>query len=197
MSTRGCVAIGKEDGFCGVYNHYDSYPTGLGHEIWKELQKLKKNGTLDQFPQSLLAFDDWRNYLNGGRCPYCGKKGFGQACSISGKLFGDLDKEILNNIKRTGFPDPDSKYHSHGELTDKITSENCDPLFIEWVYVVEVEKHRMDILCSTRDGGWHEEDLGNGQTFRRPNYKHVLVTTIDLNGKEPNWKKIEQMGAKL
>ena len=227
MSTRGCVAIGKEEGFCGLYNHFDSYPTGLGQEVWKELQKLKKKRTLDQFPQRLLAFDDWRNYLGGGVCPYCGKKGLGQACSI-GKVSireefktkkqmrehlnnfsgwkgkeKELEEtineewEIRNNIKRTGFPDPESKHHGHGELTDKITSEDSDPLFIEWVYVVKVKKHQMDILCSVMDAGTHKEKIGNGSTYNAPNYKHVLVTTIDLNGKEPNWEEIEKKRAKL
>lgn len=33
MSTRGLFAFKHNDKFYGFYNHYDSYPTGLGYDI--------------------------------------------------------------------------------------------------------------------------------------------------------------------
>lgn len=39
MSTRGAIAIARGDGWVGVYNHSDSYPTWLGPRIWRYLQE--------------------------------------------------------------------------------------------------------------------------------------------------------------
>jgi hypothetical protein len=33
MGTRGCIAIAQGDGWQGVYNHWDSYPTELGKQL--------------------------------------------------------------------------------------------------------------------------------------------------------------------
>ncbi len=50
MSTRGSVAIGTPKNWRGVYNHWDSYPTGLGRSIWQHLQETLTNGkTLNDF----------------------------------------------------------------------------------------------------------------------------------------------------
>ena len=38
MSTRGIIAQAKGDGFEGVYQHSDSYPNGLGPDLWQALQ---------------------------------------------------------------------------------------------------------------------------------------------------------------
>ena len=48
MSTRGCVAIGTPDAWRGVYNHYDSYPTGLGSAVWHHIQELLKEGNIQR-----------------------------------------------------------------------------------------------------------------------------------------------------
>ena len=230
MSTRGCVAIGTEAEWKGVYNHWDSYPTGLGEELWGHL----KGKDLKRFAEELLSYDDWRNYLSGGICEYCGKRGHGQSHTISGALYvrsefktkGQMrkhykslpawqgrDKEIeqminrewgiRRNIGRTGYPDPKAKYHKHGDLTDNITSGNPDPLFIEWVYVVNPKKRTLAVLSSRSDGKTPTKAAAvkkGGPTLRKDGYwdyghcafRHVKVAEISLDGKEPNWKKIER-----
>jgi len=75
MSTRGCVAIKQGGSWVGVYNHSDSYPTGLGKELWDYLKEVKD---LKRFADELLSYDDWRNFRSGGVCQYCGKVGKGQ-----------------------------------------------------------------------------------------------------------------------
>lgn len=61
MSTRGVVGIGiSPERWEGVYNHYDSYPHGLGQDVW---DMLAAEGGVSQFisavvgnPQGFRAF---------------------------------------------------------------------------------------------------------------------------------------------
>lgn len=62
MSTRGAVAIRQDDGtWKGVYNRYDSYPTGLGRNLFKVIDNT---GNLEQFAEDLLLYDTWENFVD-------------------------------------------------------------------------------------------------------------------------------------
>ncbi len=204
MSTRGCVAIKTKEGWEGVYNHSDSYPTCLGQEVFEYLKGKGVDG-LKKFAEDLLKYDDWRNYLAGGKCEYCGQSGFGQPHSISGVLFikpegmprNDQDREIEKNINETGFPDPMAKWHMHGDLGAHLTHDDSDPLFIEWVYVIDAENQKMLIYTHGRAKGTHKEGpRRDGQKWESPNYTHYFVCELDINpdAKEPNWEAIEGKG---
>jgi hypothetical protein len=70
---------------------------------------------------------------------------------------------------------PDECYcHTRKEtLADgRLSSENDDPLFIEYVYVISEDNKTMFVLSSEMVG---------------VEYKHKLMATIDLAGEEPNW----------
>lgn len=226
MSTRGCVAIAMPEGkWVGVYNHSDSYPTGLGKELWDYL--YQDGVALEGFAETLLHYDDWRNFLAGGVCPYCGKVGKGQPHDISGAVYGRLaipdryptaaamraeyqqlpawqgrDAEIEEMAKEaetiakakqeTGFPDPEAQHHQHGDLSDKITSDDSDPLFIEWVYVVDVEKRTLEVLASHRGRGYKSLTNWKGEKYQEPQYVHFSVGVFSLDGSEPDWEAIEK-----
>jgi len=244
LSTRGCVAIKTETGWRGVYNHSDSYPSGLGKELWEHL----KENDLNKFAEELLRYDDWRNYLAGGVCPYCGRRGLSQPHSItggiSGREFGKVqfrglgnyrfktkremceyyrglpawrgrndeiereiehEWEIRRNIRRTGFPDPEAKYHRHRPLVlseQQITSENPDPLFIEWAYVIDPRQRSMEILTDQGFGthgpaGVAPTPAGDGFfDYGHCRYRHVRVARVSLDGEEPNWGFLESLVGK-
>ena len=46
MSTRGYYGIKKKGELKGSYNHWDSYPSGLGKDLVDELNKIKKDDRL-------------------------------------------------------------------------------------------------------------------------------------------------------
>lgn len=74
MSTRGFVGVGTPDQFNARYNHFDSYPTGLGAEVWATVQRfLQADRHVHGFATLLLGYTDWRQVASGGRCEYCGK----------------------------------------------------------------------------------------------------------------------------
>jgi len=237
MSTRGCVAIGTPSKWRGVYNHWDSYPTVLGREIWQHLRSLLNNGkTLQDFGRELLNYDDWRAYLRKGICEYCGKRTT-QPHSIEGVIFSprpgekfktqdqmrryycslpswrgrDLEIEtviktewrIRANIERTGYPDPYARHHQHEtspveEL--QITSENPDPLFIEWVYIIEPHSETFHVLSHAGQTKPKGKSLLGESCHRDSNgrwdyghcvYWHEQFGFFHICGPEPDWEALE------
>ena len=180
MATRGCIAVGDEKNWRGVYNHFDSYPTCLGCDLADELRFWLKDlqRTLKEFCDELLKYTEWREFKSAGVCPYCGKIGRGAPHTINACIFfaglpdrdliaaeveklkerdDPISKEILENIEKTGFPNPECKWHKH-TLDDKssaeehhITSEYPDPLFIEWVYIINPRKETIIVLHHVYD----------------------------------------------
>jgi len=217
MSTRGCVALKTEKGWEGVYNHYDSYPEGLGAELYSYLKdRINDPEAMQKFKKELLHAGDWRNYLNGCKCEYCGKSPIGQPHSISGVLFmrkevSDEEKyktkeelknyykkdkgldnekeieslverefEIRENIKNTGYIDPNCKYHDHSDLEKAMTPENSDALFIEWVYVIDIDNKKIDVLASYSLKGFKS-------------YAWSKVGELDLiSQNEPDFEKLRE-----
>jgi hypothetical protein len=236
MSTRGCVAIGTPEKWRGVYNHWDSYPTGLGEAVWQHLQQFLAGGrTLDEFAAELLSYDDWRAYLNKGVCEYCGKRTT-QPHSISGAICLRHDKYatkkdmrdyyrslpawrgrdaeiermvqlewmIRERIERTGFPDPDAKYHEHDTRPveeQHVTSDNPDPLFIEWVYVIDPSSGTFHVLAHNGQarltvplppGEWCRKDTAGRWNYGHCVYWHELVDSFPIRGSEPDWSSIQE-----
>jgi hypothetical protein len=201
MSTRGCVAVGTVNRWRGVYNHYDSYPTGLGSDLYEHLiaRVVKDGKTLAEIGDDLLKFDDWRNYLKGGVCEYCGKIA-GQPHSIR----GDIAMAKDNGSRK--YPDPEAKYHEHNDLTDvaaeQITSANPDPLFLEWVYIIDpkadvihVLRHESCKLTRVPKNFDHRNEgcrklSGGRYHYGHCVFKHVHVCDLTLTEK-PDWTKVE------
>lgn len=235
MSTRGSVAIGSPEKWRGVYNHWDSYPTGLGQEVWIHLQEVLKDGKmLEEFARELLTYDDWRAYLNRGICEYCGKRTT-QPHSISGVISLREEKfstkeemrayycslpawkgrdaeieaavsrewKIREAIERTGYPDLDAKYHEHDARPveeQHITSDNPDPLFIEWVYVVDPQAATFHVLAHNGQsrltvplppGEWCRKEAIGHWNYGHCVYWHELVASFPLSGAEPDWEALE------
>ncbi len=236
MSTRGFVGIGTAEQFNGRYNHFDSYPTGLGPEVWSTVQRfLHDDRHVNGFAKLLLGYTDWRQVASGGRCDYCGKI-TGQPHSISGLAFIPRDSNaasiteyidelqrssvsaarareraaeewpIIENVRRTGYPDPEAKYHEHDADNPEdsaITPENVDWLFMEWAYIVDPARHMLYVLVGCietpityrveiiRPSG--SRDHWNNKT----RYTSALVGSYDLMGSEPDWAAVEAAGNAL
>jgi len=236
MSTRGVVAVGTEKSWRGVYNHSDSYPSYLGEDISAELRDwLAEGKSLKSFCERLLRYTDWREFKNSGLCPYCGIIGKGQPHSIDGRIYfiaapspdivaeelerlrnsdDPFAKEILENIKRTGFPDPECKYHEHTRddrspaEEHHITSDNPDPLFMEWVYIINPIFETITVLHHVSDPCHKEGKIRKEPVRRRGGwwdyghcrYKHIKVATVSIKDAvegRVDWKEIERKGEKM
>ena len=158
MSTRGCVAVGIPLKWEGIYNHYDSYPGGLGLDLWHILLHEKD---LKDFAARLLRCDSWPAFL---------------AAEIG----------------------PEDNYDGRLDCAH-ITNEDADPLFIEWVYIIDPERNMLHVL--------KHESVGNRLDFSKRSigpvkltgrvvdyghcaFKHVLVASLKLDGPEPDWGRL-------
>lgn len=113
MGTRGSVAVRQPGGgWLGVYNQFDSYPTGLGVDLYAE---AKKHG-LKKLSKELLKYGDWREYLSDGICEYCGRK-VGQPHTIEGTIFGYTGKDYFGDREKR------LKAKSVEELVEVLRSE--------------------------------------------------------------------------
>lgn len=225
MGTRGSVAWYEDGDVIGVYNHWDSYPTALGMEVWEAAQEYTLQGLIDM----LKEFGDWREFSEGGVCEYCGKVA-GQAHTINAvtsgffgwtrdefiqmrKEQGRTDKQIAKeiepldeveaNIKSTGYPDPEVKYHTHGNGKADQYNPFDDPLFMEWIYVLVPEKNEIEVwhFCQytekLRESGL-QVSIPVPLDFRADtSYCEVMVGTWKMNEPMPFFRRFEEQAEKM
>lgn len=241
MSTRGFVGIGTAEQFNGRYNHFDSYPTGLGPEVWATVQQFLHDGQhLRGFAKLLLSYTDWRQMTTSGICEYCGQRS-GQPRSSTSLIFGSTDADslptlaalieakralasqhewplhqrrripedaalewsIIENRRRTGYPDPEAKYHGHDADNPKdsaITPENVDWLFMEWAYIIDPDRQMLHVMvgCIETPITYTVNIIrANGSQERWTNkkrYTGAVVGSYDLTASEPDWRRVQITG---
>jgi hypothetical protein len=182
MSTRACIAH-KDSGpdkWVGVYSHWDGYPSWLGKEIWKVLQ----------------------TQFIGNK----GKIGVGNKGDVSNAIRSFIQVYIKGHMGGWSSFDTECYCHSpeyvmrDGVRSGKITSGDPDPLFLEWVYILDPEKKTMTILASKAKPKYKENPkIKSTAPVKKDGYwdyghcafKHEIVEIVDLTAGEPDWKKIE------
>lgn len=185
MSTRGVIARKTAKGWIGVYHHFDSYPAGLGAEMWKLIHKEFKNDistflkfAIDEHPGG------WSN--------------------ITATVILEENALIVTDKGYCYCHGPNAKHHD--SASSLIVYPECvkDPqekyfkcLFLEWVYIIDPKTLKMEI--------WNHYDTGEPILIRGTNeqnqkfeyestqYDWLPIAIVDLNGAEPNWSKIEQI----
>jgi hypothetical protein len=167
MSTRGIIArtTGPKGQFAGRYHHSDSYPTGLGAELWKlyhghfrrDLKKMLQLLLDKHTSWSMIVHKDF-SLLPG----YTWEKAVEQASGFQ------------NYSKLPDYRRP--QCHCHGSRREKgflfthDTFANGEDGSAEWLYVFDEEQKKLFV----RDLN-HNKDL----------------EPIALSGPEPDWTKVE------
>lgn len=159
MSTRGVIARKTEDGFCGVYHHWDSYCDGLGATLFEVF-----NGHFKRDMGAMLKY-------------LIDEHPAGWS-TINGRDFA----------KEPGYDSDGPNCYCHGTRSEKgnvITQNNASNCGCEWAYVFSGES-TMEIYSSYKsDGRKMIGAFGMGD----PQACWCLCDTIDLSKAEPDWSK--------
>ncbi len=167
MGTRGCIARRTEDGFTGVYHHFDSYPSGLGKALWRafhghfngDLERMEKE-LIDDHPAgwSTVVEVDWSKpagYVEyTKRSPDSSYRDFGPQCYCHGDR--------------------------HEDPGGPLTQANCGG---EWVYVLGMVDGRPHMMVLTGS-----ETLG----VRSSIWGNIAASLFLDQLEEPNWSAIEK-----
>jgi len=178
MATRGCIARKVNDGFRGVYHHWDSYPEGLGKALWdlyhgyfkKDLRQMLKV-LIDEHQAG------WSTIVNADFNLPIGWK-------------GKLGRKVLR-VGDTIISYPKNPVcYCHGdrrETPNILTEKTASSIGVEWVYAFDVSSDAMYILASYNADG---SKMIGAWGFGNPEAEWRTVDVIDLHGKEPNWEEI-------
>ena len=206
MATRGAIArltCVLPLRWAGRYHHWDSYPDGLGRELWK-LYHGPFGGDLDRMLQVLLDEHP---------AGWSSLSGFDPAPSSPGTSPG-LEQGLANALL-TGDPlDPSRgsglNCYCHGERQEEaweVNQDNASGSGVEWAYVftssyaVEASdparqatrQDAMLVLSSYTPSG--RKAIGMfGMGDPRAHWR--LAAVVDLKSPEPDWDAIQE-GAPL
>ena len=186
MSTRGAVAWFVHSYPTAVYNQYDSYPHSLGKKIWGYAKELGLSGLI----QLLKKYGDWEEFETGGVCEYCGKiAGVPQNIAVS--------ELPCSRNEITGLypyaPDPEVKYHKHGNSQRDQFDPFKEGLFMSWVYLLDEATNSIEIWMNAPQYRLYKyRNLGfvTSQEIDDSGYTHVLFRRISLREEEPNWEQL-------
>ena len=164
MSTRGIIArtTGPEGQFAGCYHHSDSYPTGLGAELWKLY-----HGHFQRDLKKMLRF--LLDKHTGWSCivdkDFSLKPGYTWQKATE-KAHGFENYSNLPDYQRP-------QCHCHGTRREKghlFTEKDLPNTDCEWLYAFDEEQNKLFV----RDIGAKED-----------------VVVVDLAGPEPDWVAVE------
>lgn len=151
MSTRSCVAIPQGDGWKGRYVHSDGYPE---HMVPALLDLIGRKG-VDRVVDVLINWNPGWSWI-------------GKSEGITNYLGAGRARFVSDyGLAYTREEQPMDSF---------ITSENPDPLFIEYVYIIGPKS--LTVLESYATDEVETKRLVNGAEYDFHVYKHRLLETI-------------------
>ena len=177
MSTRGLYGFKKNGEVKAVYNHFDSYPEGLGSDFVKFLLVLGKEG-INGFFDRIEAIDP-EIKPTAEQKQYCESKGW-----YDGSV-GERSKDDWYCLLR-GLQDMDALLES-AEDGSKVYIENRidfikDSLFCEYAYIYDADRACLEFYV-----GFQKEPQPGNPFGEEPDedgyYPCRLMAEIPLKGK--------------
>lgn len=164
MSTRGMIARQNGEGFEGVYHHFDSYPDGLGKTLWEQIQWRLQDESIEGVEKFVkILLDEHR---------------------AGWSSINEVDWSLA-----PGYGSKGPQCYCHGERSEPanelITESTANWLFIEWAYVIDIEKQTFTIVEGCQRNG-----IGNNKSSDGYGYK--IINTFPFSGEEPNWSKLTE-----
>lgn len=150
MGTRGLYGVVVNGEVKASYNHFDSYPSGLGVDIVKFVQGIEDVSDVIEQAQNLTLVNEREEPT-----PIQVQKITGQAqpdAEVGGDWYGwlrDVQGDLAENL-RIGF------------MTDGV-SFGQDSLFCEWGYLVNLDDETVEVYLGFQkephtEGRWSDYD---------------------------------------
>ncbi len=141
MSTRGYYGIKKNGKLKGTYNHWDSYPSGLGVELVEEINKIKKEDRIKVLSDTF----DYIELINENSIPtkeqqdMCVKANVVDL-NVSSRSLEDWYCLLRNTQgKLNCYIDRVVPYMSNGNSFLENT------LFCEWSYIINLDTKKLEV----------------------------------------------------
>ena len=151
MSTRSCVAIPQGDGWKGRYVHSDGYPE---HMVPTLLDLIARKG-VDRVRDVLINWNPGWSFVG----TYEGITNY-------------LGEDRAHFVSDYGLA-----YSKHeANMTDWITSEDNDALFIEFVYILGPKS--LIVLEHYATDETHTITLSDGREYEERKYAHRFLNAI-------------------
>jgi hypothetical protein len=198
MSTRAVIARQTSDGWEGIYQHSDGYPTGLGRELWRSLHSPEYNGDIARFLNDVIDAhpggwshfapaiprDQWDAYVESGFSEQFFDRYATRECYCHSPYFAPRDGSCA----------PDSKHHSEsapsGVVTYDPSADGADGL--EWAYCFNEGSLTVFAALPSdvrRIGDAYQTAAGDVYQLRPHAWQ--VVGVFSLRGDEPNWQVVE------
>lgn len=171
MSTRGVIGKFTPKGWRGRYHHSDSYPTGLGAELWGQLHGHFKGDLKAMLKVLLYEHTGWSCILGSDFSLVSGY------IEPSNERTRELVEAFAAAGATKGVP---PRCYCHGDRHEDgwWDTDKQKPGDREWAYIFDVKAMTMTVLAN-RAEAWRE------------------IAKIDLHGAEPNWEEIEYAPCKM
>jgi len=140
MGTRGAIGFFKDGKGKITYNHFDSYPDGLGVEILEEIKGFSVKQMKKAFDNLVLIKDEDKKPTKKEIEKF---KKWSNA-SVGGSMSNTEVKtyyQLLRNVQGTLKP------YLTGEVNLMVDNEKFlkDSLFCEWAYIVNLDKEVLEV----------------------------------------------------
>lgn len=195
MSTRAVIARQTKDGWEGVYQHSDGYPTGLGRELWQAVHEYDSlegflDDVIDAHPGGWSHFacsvprELWDEYANSGYSAEFFAHHAVQECYCHSSYFAERDGSCA----------PDSPHYRAGAPSGRIT---YDPAAdgagdLEWAYCFGPGSLTVfQALASDVRRIDDSYQVASGDVYQLRPYAWQVVGVFSLRGEEPDWATVE------
>lgn len=142
MSTRGYYGIKKKGELKGTYNHWDSYPSGLGKDLVDTINKIKKSDRLKVLDRTF----DYIQLIDSSVAPTKEQIGICEKANIIDLSVGNRNVNDWYCLLRK--TQGDLSYYID-EIVPYMENGNDfidDELFCEWAYIINLDTQKLEVL---------------------------------------------------
>lgn len=140
MGTRGLLGLVVNDTVKATYNHYDSYPSGLGQDVVRDIKSFLDPDAEDDL-SALVTLAEKLQVVDEDVPPTAEQIEEFKVYADRGVSTGSLDEwYVLLHRIQGGL----SSYLHAGVMVDS-SAFALDSLFCEWGYLVNVDNHTLEV----------------------------------------------------